>query len=286
MTLEGVSYRVFGKYAKKFSIHFLDIKDEMQRANIKYTLEEWLSMAMFVSFATFAAELIIFAFMFGLLGVEPLIAVLLSITLSTSIAGVLLFLFYVYPGNAAKNRENSIKKVLPFAVSYLSSISTKDMSPVFFFKTLGQFEEYGEVAKDSRSIVRDVEVFGMSIHTAIKKRANRTPSKEFKDLLWGFNNIYDSGGNIEVYLRQKANELMNDYRRRIKKYSQDLSLFVEVYLTLIIVGAIFFIVLSSVIAAISSGAETATIHTFIVFIMLPILSTGFILLIRSISPIS
>ena len=126
----------------------------------------------------------------------------------------------------------------------------------------------------------------MPIHSAIKKRAKTTPSKQFKELLWGINNIYSSGGSVNMYLKGKGNELMADYRRRIKKYSQDLSLFVEVYLTLIIIGAIFFIVLSSIIASISGGAETALIQTFIVFILLPLLSAGFMILIKSISPLS
>ncbi|MBI4019597.1 MAG: type II secretion system F family protein [Candidatus Aenigmarchaeota archaeon] len=286
MKLESISYGIFGTYVKGFSVYFLDVKENLQKANLKYTLEEWLSIAAFVTLTTFVMETVIFAFIFGLMGMAPLIAILLSITLSFSIAGALLFLFYSYPGAIAKNREVKINKALPFAVSYMSSVSSADVPLIFFFKTLSQFKEYGEISTDSQSIVRDVEILGMPIHSAIKKRAKTTPSKEFKELLWGINNIYSSGGNVNVYLKGKGNELMADYRRKIKKYSQDLSLFVEIYLTLIIVGAIFFIVLSSIIASISGGAETALIQTFIVFVLLPLLSAGFMILIKSISPLS
>ena len=77
---------------------------------------------------------------------------------------------------------------------------------------------------------------------------------------------------------------MNDYRRRIRKYSQDLSLYVEMYLTLIITGSIFFIVLSSIISSISAGLGTIVIQSLIVFIMLPLISVGFIFLIRAANP--
>lgn len=284
MSLQSVSYRVFGGYAKKTATYFPDVREELQKANMKYTLEEWLAMSGFFTVSTFAVEMVVFSFIFGLLSIQPLMAVFLSLTLSASIAGGLLFLFYSYPGTQAKAREVNIRKVLPFAVSYLSSIATKDAPPIFFFRTLSRFDEYGEVAKDCRTIVRDVEVFGMPLHSAIKRRANSTPSKEFKELLWGINNVYASGGNINQYVSGKSNELMADYRRRIKKYAQDLSLFVEIYLTLIIVGAMFFIVLSSVMAAITAGAETAAIQSFIVFILLPLLSVGFMILVKSISP--
>ena len=77
---------------------------------------------------------------------------------------------------------------------------------------------------------------------------------------------------------------MADYRRRIRKYSQDLSLYVEMYLTLIITGSIFFIVLSSIISTISAGLGTIMVQTFVVFALLPLLSIAFIILVKSTSP--
>jgi flagellar protein FlaJ len=93
-----------------------------------------------------------------------------------------------------------------------------------------------------------------------------------------------SGGNLALYLKEKSEEYMNDYRRRIRKYSQDLSLYVEMYLTLIITGSIFFIVLSSIISSISAGLGTIVLQSLIVFILLPLISIGFIFLIRSANP--
>jgi flagellar protein FlaJ len=119
---------------------------------------------------------------------------------------------------------------------------------------------------------------------AIRRRAKRTPSKDMRELLWGINSVLASGSDLMVYLKGKCDEFMNDYRRRIRKYSQDLSLIVEIYLTLIITGSIFFIVMSSIISAITPGMETVWIQTFIVFLLLPIVSIAFIILIRGISP--
>jgi len=129
-----------------------------------------------------------------------------------------------------------------------------------------------------------VELFGMTASSAIKKQARITPSNEFKELLFGINTMLLSGGNLGMFLKEKSEEYMNDYRRRIRKYSQDLSLYVEMYLTLIITGSIFFIVLSSIISSISAGLGTIVIQSLIVFIMLPLISVGFIFLIRSANP--
>ncbi len=283
MSYADISYQFFGEGSKLIRPYFMEIKDELKRANINYTLEEYLSISLFTTALTFLFETVILAFLFGLF-IAPGIAVLLSLTLSTALSALLFFLFYTYPTAAAKNRSNKITKVLPFATSYMSTIASSESQPINVFRTISNFKEYGELSKETESIVRDVELFGMTTSSAIKKQAKITPSSELKELLFGINTMLLTGGNLGVFLKEKSQEYMNDHRRRIRKYSQDLSLYVELYLTLIITGSIFFIVLSSIISTISAGLGTIMIQTLIVFIMLPLISIGFIFLIRSANP--
>jgi len=259
------------------------MKRDLQKADISYTLDEYLSIAFFTTLITFVIEAIALSFTFGLI-VGPVLSVLMGLLLSIAISGLLFFLFYSYPATVSRTKEHKIKKMLPFAVSYLATISSSKLPPIVFFKTIGNFTEFGEIAKEAKAIVRNVELFGMTTSAAIKKQARRTPSKDLRELLWSMNTIMVSGGDLTSFLKQKSDEYMNAYRRRIRKYSQDLSLYVEIYLTLIITGSIFFIVLSSIISTLSVGIENVLIQSFIVFILLPILSVGFIIIIKSASP--
>ncbi len=284
MAYASLSYRFFGDISRSLRPYFMDIKDDMQRANIGYTLEEYLSLALFTTLITFMIETIFISFTLGLF-VEPLLAVLASLVLSSAISGLLFFIFYAYPVTLSKHREGKIKKVLPFAVSYLATIASSKVPPISLFKTLSMFKEYGEVAEEARSIANNVEVFGLTASNAIRKQAKITPSKDMRNLLWGMNTVLASGGDLASFLKDKRNEMMNDYRRRIRKYAQDLGLYTEIYLTLIITGSIFFIVLSSIIASLSGGVEVVVLQSFVVFILLPLLSVGFIILMKSISPL-
>jgi len=283
MTYADFCFRIFGSMSKSLSIYFSDMKKDIYKSGLTYTVDEYLSIAFFTTMMTFVLEVIILSFAFGFF-VGPMLSVLMGLLLSIAISGALFFMFYSYPTTIAKTKESKIRKVLPYAVSSLATISSSKVPPFVFFKTLSSFKEYGEVAEESKNIVRDVELFGMTTSAALKKQAKRTPSKEFRELLWSINTIMSSGGDLTTFLKQKSEEYMNDYRRQIRKYSQDLSLYVEIYLTLIITGSIFFIVLSSIISAISVGIENVLIQSFIVFILLPLLSIGFIILIRSASP--
>ena len=281
----SVSHKFFGGLSRYLKGYFLDIQDDLQMANIPYTLEEYLSVAVFTTAATLLIEAALFGFIFGLLNFSIIVNMLLSFTLAATVSGLLFFLFYSYPITKAKTRGNKIKKLLPFAVAYLAAMSSSKLPPITMFKTLSQFKEYGTVSEEANNVVQDVEAFGMNFSTALKRQAKRTPSAELRELIWGINTVSSSGGDLTSYLSQKSNEYMNDYKRKIRKYSQDLSLFVEMYLTLVISGAIFFIVLSSVVSSISGDITTIIVQTFVVFILLPLISLGFIVLVKSVSPL-
>ena len=276
--------KIFGETAKRMKPYFADLKDDLQRAGITYTLEEYLSTALFIFFITFFFEAILLSFIFAIF-INIVAALLLGFMLSLGISSLIFFLFYSYPSTISKSKEKSIKKSLPFAVSYLSAIASSKSNPIVMFKSMGNFKEYGEISKVFSNIARDIEFFGLTASSAMKKWAKRTPSKDLGELLWSMNTILLSGGDISIFLKQKSDELMNDYRRRIRKYSQDLSLYVEIYLTLIITGSIFFIILSAIIATISVDSSTTLIQSFVVFGLLPALSAGFIIIIKSMSPL-
>jgi archaeal flagellar protein FlaJ len=285
MSYVSVSFKLFGSVSRSLKPYILDMKEDLHRAGMTYTIEEYLSVTFFTTFVTFFTEIILLSFVFGILTTDPILSFLLSLMLSITISGFLFFLFYSYPATVAKTKQNKIKKVLPFALSYLATMSSSKVQPIVLFRTISEFDEFSEISREAKNIVRNVDMFGMTLSAAIKKQCKITPSKELREIFWGINTMTLTGSDLTMFLRQKSDEFMSDYMRRIRKYSQDLSLFVEIYLTLIITGSIFFIVLSSVMSALSSGTDTIMIQSFVTFILLPMISIGFIFLIKSMSPL-
>jgi flagellar protein FlaJ len=260
-----------------FRKYFIDIKSDMQTAGMNFTLDEYLSMT------CFTCLVLSISFIFGIF-FPMFVAITLAVTFSFSLSVIVFFLFYSYPKTVSNSRGEQIDKVLPFAVSYMSAIASGNTPPYYMFKTISEIEEYGEVSKEAGSIARNMKMFGMNFPDAIKREAARTPSKNFKEILWGINTTMMSGGDVRMYLKEKTDILIDDYRRRIRKYSQDMSMLVEIYLTVIMVGSIFFIVLTSIMGG-SNGSDMASIQSFIVFLFLPLTSLGFIALVRMKSPV-
>jgi flagellar protein FlaJ len=165
----------------------------------------------------------------------------------------------------------------------MSTITSSEASPVQIFKITSA--KGGEIGKECQKIYRDVEMLGMDLPTAISKAANRTPSTRFAELLWGMSSVITRGGDLEKYLTDKSKEFMNYYRRALNDYSNQITFYTEIYITLIIVGTLFFIVLSSIMGPLVGGGDVLPIQTVLVFFFIPAVSSGFIVLLRSLSPV-
>ena len=137
--------------------------------------------------------------------------------------------------------------------------------------------------EDSMRIYRDAKMFGTDISSALAKVANRTPSLAWSELLWGLISTITTGGDLYNYLEDKAKDSMQQYRRMLESYSTQINFYTESYITMIIVGTLFFIVLSSVMSPLVGG-DILLVQTFLVFFFIPLVSMGFIVLLKGISP--
>lgn len=283
--------RWFGGHADLLTEYFQDTKKELQRADINYSLRKYLSVALMTSTLFFITSTpllsVIVGFMQGsalgvLAGVIAgfFIGILLSIAV---FAG-----FYLYPSVEVARRRDDINHNLPFATLYLSTVASSGNPPAAIFKLLGNFEEYGEVSREAKKISGDVYNFGADVEEAINSAASRTPSDKFKNFLWGINSVISTGGDLKSYLSEKASEFMRDYRRELDKFTDLLSLLVEMYITLVIVGSVFLIILSTIMSALGGGGSEGIvigIQTATVFLLLPAASLIFIVIIKGASPI-
>ena len=93
-----------------------------------------------------------------------------------------------------------------------------------------------------------------------------------------------TGGSLHDYLAEKTSVSMQQYKRMLDAYSDQINFYTEIYITLIIVGTLFFIVLSSVMSPLVGG-DILLVQTFLVFFFVPITSMGFIVLLKGLSPI-
>ena len=286
-TLRDLSFRFFKNSLDPAIDMFDSIKTDLQRSNIGLSLLEYVYATIFFILIFFMIEFPLVTIITSFILNDVILAVLFSFTLNIVIILIVFFVFYTYPSLQAGKRRKDIEIALPFATTYMATIASSGAPPIAMFKVISQFGEYGEVSKETEKIYKDVEVFGMDIIGALRKTASRTPSDELKELLWGLENVIKSGGNVGDFLHEKSRGFISEYGRRLEQYSKTLSILIEIYLTLVLVGSVFFVIITSLMSILGGGGMSAYlsfIQFLVIFVALPFVSIGFIILLRTISP--
>lgn len=290
------AYRHFGAVTEQYLMrYFGDMKTDLRKANITITSSEYMAVAFATSTLVFTAMTpllsLIMTILIGQVGAvtgnPARILGMLAGLLGGIFSSTMIFLFfYSYPSVVVGERKKKIDDALPFATLYLTTVAGSGTPPVAIFKALSKFSEYGEIAKESKRISEETELMGVNFIDAVENAARRTPSESFRDLLWGIHSILTVGGNLREYLHGKSIGFMQDYRRRLNQFTQQLSMFVEMYITVVLVGSVFFLVLSTIMGGIGGGSGTmiVAIQLLLTFFFLPLASIGFLILVKGISP--
>ncbi len=259
--------------------------EEIKLAGLNYTVEEWTGIFLFV--LTFT---VVFSFLFGFVPTYLIYSkidysIVAGVMISIFASSIVIFYFKVYLKMIANVRAKKIDNVIHFASLYMATIAGSGAPPLEIFKTMGKLEGLGEISKIANNIVRDIEVFGLSLTEALEKEAKNTPSQKLRELLWGMKKIITSGGDLQSYLVEKGNRFLEDYKRRLEEFSRSMSMMIEIYTTVVIVGSIFAIILSSLMGAISGFTPMMKMLQYgILLVGLPIATLFFIVLIKSLSP--
>jgi len=279
--------RHLGKFLEPNLHLFSDLKDDLKKSRMRLSIEEYLSTSLLTCIILFVAEVPLFSFIFSLLKLGILFSIFTAITVSLGISILFFLIFLNYPKFIIGDKAKSIERTLPFAGIYLSAIASSGLPLYKVFEIFSKFDEYGDVSSEAKSIVNDMSAFGLSIKDSLKKAVDRTPSKELRELFWSILSSLESGGNLSTLLDQKSKTFLGDYRRKLEEFSKSLEIFLEVYLTALVLGTIFFTILTSLMSGIGGGITQTSIISIqfaLIFILIPLISFGFIVLIRSASP--
>lgn len=277
------SYEFYGDVAAKLSPYFGYLKDDLKKSGLRYTPEEYLSLAIFVALILLVIEIPIITFIFSFF-THVVWALLLALLISISLTATIFLLFTTYPKSQYGDIATAIEKGLPFSVSYMTAAASSDSPPIEVFRAISKLDEYPELKEQALNVIRDVEGLGMDLGSALRREAKRTPSKQFKELLIGMDNTMRSGGDLTLFLNNRATTLFNNYQRRIREYSDLLSMMVEIYITVVIVGSIFFTILSTVMSMMGGTENILVLQVLITFVVMPLVSMGLAYYIKLASP--
>lgn len=248
MTINS-SIRSAGASFERFELIILgtNLKKDLRSAHLPYTAEQYLRTTRINSAASIAFFFGFFAFVqitgydFGLFTLIPPLLFWIFL-FAMCVPGIYLFQVY-YPVLLANGRKTKIDLDLPYAVSYMQALSTT-MSPFEVVKRI--YEEksmFGEVSLEFGQVVRDVELFGDDLITAMHNIQKTTPSPLFRDFINDLGVVYESGGDITAYLSSKTAFFHEQAKRELDLLLKTIEIMAEVYVSAFVAGPIALIIM-------------------------------------------
>jgi archaeal flagellar protein FlaJ len=272
---------------KHFPGYLEPLKNELRQSNSGILYEIYVGRMILVTVMSF---LIVFGFVFGaflVFNIPPIVAFVSALLGAMTLSVIILTLYHSYPFHLITSKRNSIESNMPFAINHISAIATSGVPPFVMFKLLSSIVEYGQISKEARRIVRNVETFGMDINTAIKNVSETTPSTKFSQFLSGITSTIETGGDIRRYLDSASKEALFEYRLIREKYIQTLSTYADFYTAVLIAAPLFFISTLSVMSLVGGSIFGLSIPNAIkigVYVFIPLLNTVFIAFIHYTQP--
>jgi flagellar protein FlaJ len=279
---EALSFRLFGGIAPYFLKNFFpSMKGSLERGRVRIYPETYISLMIFV--AVLLSPVSALGIAFTLLFHSVLFLILVPIPLFV-FAG-----FLVVPMNNASDRSSNLEREMPFAAAYISVMASGGIAPYTSFKRLSEVDLMPAMRKESRDIIKDVEVFGVDPLSALEVAAKRTPLDIFKDFLAGYASTVIIGGDIGHFLERKAEDIFKARALRVKAAAERLGMLLETFIIVMVMMSLCFYILFAV-GQIQGGATAANnpnqyqgilLYTYI---FTPMLSGLFIYLAHSMQP--
>ena len=283
------AYNILGGKTAKLLPLFKDLDTNLEKSNIKINFKAYVSLTILSSLMASISTLILAPIIFHfLLGMPMLSALLFGLGISMLSGAFTIIGFYLYPIYKADNLKRKLEDELPFTTGYMTVLAGSGVTPEKIFLSIARMDVPLAITEESRRIVRDVELFGTDIISALERASKRSPSEKFKNFLEGFIATIHSGGNLVSYLTERSRQYMELKKVALKKFADTLSILSEFYVAVLVAGPLLFVVMLSVMSMLGGGGmgilDPKLLLYLLTYIGIPVSSIIFIIILDVISP--
>jgi flagellar protein FlaJ len=279
------AYNWLGKRIERFLPEFEELHTNLRKAGIGITFKAYVAFMFMTSIIAFAAAFVLSLFMIPLITGISLLSgnnFLISLMLAGLSAVMTLILAYAYPEMKASNRKIPIENNLPYISSFLTLLSSSNVPPSMIFNSVSRIGTLKEVRQEFSNIIRDVEIFGEDLMTAIAANAKLTPNPKLRELLIGYVATIRTGGNPTDYLRVQTEAITKDRLGKLDMMLESLSAIAEIYVMVLVAMPLLFVVLFATLGMMGGGVMNAALFLYLLtYAGIPIMGTVMMVLIST-----
>ena len=279
------AYTLLGEKIERFLPEFEELHTNLRKAGIRISFKAYVALMFMTSIVAFAAAFTLSFIMLPLVTGMDFLSVntfLLSLMLAGLSAVMTLLLTYAFPGLKASERKNPIEMNLPYITSFLTLLSSSNVPPSIIFKSISKIDTLKEVRQEFSNIVRDVEVFGEDLMTAVNKNAKLSPNHRLREILIGYVATIRTGGSPTEYLKAQTESTTRERLGKLDGMLESLSAIAEIYVMVLVAMPLLFVVLFATLGMLGGEMMDTKLFLYILsYAGIPILGSVMMVLVSS-----
>jgi flagellar protein FlaJ len=285
----SMAYQVMGDKTVRFMPLFKDLEQTLQQSGLRINFKAYVSLTVLSSLlSTLAVAAVLPVLLVSLSNVPLGSALLFGFGGALFACAFTVIGFYMYPVYYADKHKRDLEDELPFTTGYMAILANAGVSPEKIFHSLANLNQPLAASTEAKEVVKNINLFGLDVISALEKTSSRTPSEKFRDTLEGVISTIHTGGNLGGFLRQKFRTAMKLKKLSLKKYSDSLSVLSEVYVALLLTGPLLLVIMVSVMSVLGGGGlgmlSPDLLLSLLTYLLIPVCAVIFLIILDSTSP--
>ncbi len=178
------------------------------------------------------------------------------------------------PASTAEVRRRSIEEGLPRTTAFMYALSRGGLEFPVVLRSLSENRAvYGGAADEMSLAVREMDLFGRDMITALRRMSRRTPSEQFKTFSENLSSILQSGSNLSNFLSEQYERFREEAEERQEEILEVLATIAEGYVTVLVAGVLFLLTILLVFGL--TTTDTLWLLQMMGYLMIPLANAGF-----------
>jgi len=268
------SYKLLNEHVKFMHPKLSSLEKSIKQAMMPIPFEVYVSSMVFFSMIAGVCGIIMGVVASQFINIQPAsVGFLLPLITGLMLFGMTFGVLQIIPTFRVKNRAAKLSEEIPHFIGYMSTLATSGLALEGIFKAIAKEETDEDIVKDARFIVRNIDILGMDLITAIKDLIHRTPVGPYSELLDGAIITVSTGGDLKEYFNATAKVQLEEKKMLLQKTTESLGSVAEIYTILLIVFPLLAVIMLSIMGIMSpslGGFDLLTLMNILTFGVIPL----------------
>jgi flagellar protein FlaJ len=169
-------------------------------------------------------------------------------------------------------RRSEIEDEIPYILGFMTLMAQSNTPADKIFQSLATMETTKPIRVEAVRIVRDTNLFGHDILTAMLATADLSPSETFAEILNGIVRTVRTGGDLPRFLRLLLQRAYSSRTVKLDEILRRISMYSMMYVMALVVAPLSAVIMLVMMGVFGGGLDVRPIIYLVDYLVIPLLA--------------